>query len=416
MKVTIINRSDTTGGAAIVMMRLMEALRAEGVDARMLVAEKLSDSPFVAQITDRARLKASFLAERLDIFLHNGLSRDTLFKIDTGKFGLSLSSHPLVKDADIVCLGWFNQGFLSIDEIKKIKGKLVWTMHDMWPCTGICHHAFDCTKFKSECMSCPLLPEFIRGKHDISNSTFRSKLSLYSSKKINFVAVSNWLAGRCRESALLHDADVEVIPNPFPLPHSPLVHKDKEEGTINLLFGAARLDDPVKGFPTLVETTRILKNDYPELSGKIKLTTYGNIKNPVLLDEIAIPHVHLGRVSPDRLQDIYLNADIVVSTSHFETLPGTLVEGQAYGALPIAFLHGGQADIIDPDITGILVDYSPDINIAAKSMARAIVRGADLIASDTQLRQRMFDAVSNKFSARAVARKYIRLFESLLKQ
>ena len=37
MKVVIISRSDDTGGAAIVSLRLMDALRARGVDARMLV-------------------------------------------------------------------------------------------------------------------------------------------------------------------------------------------------------------------------------------------------------------------------------------------------------------------------------------------------------------------------------------------
>ena len=39
MKVAIINRSDERGGAAVVSARLMEALRAKGVDARMIVAE-----------------------------------------------------------------------------------------------------------------------------------------------------------------------------------------------------------------------------------------------------------------------------------------------------------------------------------------------------------------------------------------
>lgn len=37
MRVVIISRSDQTGGAAVVSHRLMLALRAEGVDARMLV-------------------------------------------------------------------------------------------------------------------------------------------------------------------------------------------------------------------------------------------------------------------------------------------------------------------------------------------------------------------------------------------
>ena len=41
MKIAIINKSDLNGGAAVVSYRLMNALREHGVDAKMLVTEKL---------------------------------------------------------------------------------------------------------------------------------------------------------------------------------------------------------------------------------------------------------------------------------------------------------------------------------------------------------------------------------------
>ena len=104
MKVVIINKSDSTGGAAVVSFRLMNALRAAGVDARMLVAEKLTDSPYVELAAEAWRLKWSFLIDRLKIFLANGLNRKTLFKIDTGSDGVLLHEHPLVTEADVVCL------------------------------------------------------------------------------------------------------------------------------------------------------------------------------------------------------------------------------------------------------------------------------------------------------------------------
>ncbi|MDE6866199.1 MAG: hypothetical protein K2J23_02250, partial [Muribaculaceae bacterium] len=48
MKIAIINKSDSTGGAAVVSLRLMEALRRAGADARMVVMEKRTDSPYVS--------------------------------------------------------------------------------------------------------------------------------------------------------------------------------------------------------------------------------------------------------------------------------------------------------------------------------------------------------------------------------
>lgn len=77
MKITLVNHSDTLGGASVVTFRLMQALRALGVDARMLVTRKSGDSPFVVQAGPRWRSRIPFLAEHLDIFLHNGSRKPT---------------------------------------------------------------------------------------------------------------------------------------------------------------------------------------------------------------------------------------------------------------------------------------------------------------------------------------------------
>ena len=42
MKVVLVNKSDSKGGAAVVSLRLMHALVDAGVDARMLVIDKQS--------------------------------------------------------------------------------------------------------------------------------------------------------------------------------------------------------------------------------------------------------------------------------------------------------------------------------------------------------------------------------------
>lgn len=59
MKIVIVNKSDSTGGAAVVSFRLMMALRSIGADARMLVAEKLTDSPYVEVIDIRSGISYS---------------------------------------------------------------------------------------------------------------------------------------------------------------------------------------------------------------------------------------------------------------------------------------------------------------------------------------------------------------------
>ncbi|MDE7096659.1 MAG: glycosyltransferase, partial [Muribaculaceae bacterium] len=216
-KLTFISRSDIRGGAAIVTYRLVEALRVAGVDARMLVCEKMSDSDFVQVCASAWLIKYSFFKERLKVFFNNGFNRSNLFKVDPACEGLPLWNHPWVRNADAVFLGWVNQGMLSLHGLHKIAGlgkPVIWIMHDMWNMTGICHHAGACDGFHDKCGCCPLLGEGSK-QNDMSRKTWESKKLLYEDRKIRFIAVSSWLAQKAAESSLLCDMDVKVIPNPF---------------------------------------------------------------------------------------------------------------------------------------------------------------------------------------------------------
>ena len=97
IKLTFISKSDVRGGAAIVTYRLVEALRAIGVDARMLVCEKQSKSDFVEVCASLRKIQYCFLKERLNVYIRNGFNRSTLFKIDPASEGLPLWKHPWVK-------------------------------------------------------------------------------------------------------------------------------------------------------------------------------------------------------------------------------------------------------------------------------------------------------------------------------
>lgn len=418
MKIVIVNKSDSTGGAAVVSRRLMEALRAAGADARMLVTEKLTDSPYVERAASKARVKLPFLEERLKIFVANGFDRSTLFKIDTASDGLPLWRHPLVAGADAVLLNWINQGMLSLKGIRKIAalGKpVIWTMHDMWCMTGICHHAGACEGYKGECGNCPLL-----GKHaapgDLSHKVWKRKRG---ERGIIYVAVSNWLAAKAAESSLLRDSDVRVIPNAFNLAPGAAAEAGKgrsEREYIELLFGAARLDDPIKGLPVLAEATEILKMRYPEIADRLRLVTFGNVKNPAAFSDIKIAHRHLGMVRGDEaVRKVYEEGDILVSASSYETLPGTLVEAQAFGCIPVSFDRGGQPDIVEHGMTGFLTPYDEGAAGLAANIARAagIVLDRELAGS---WKKRMRESVCSKFSAEAVANAYIRLIEEKRKK
>lgn len=430
MKLAIINKSDSTGGAAIVSRRLMEALRREGADACMLVAEKLSDSPHVVKAASDLAINYSFLAERLKIFTENGFDRSTLFKIDCASSGLPLWRHPLVKEADAIMLNWVNQGLLSLKGIDRILGlgkPVIWTMHDLWCATGLCHHPGSCMEFLHSCKDCKFLGRRAADP-DFSTKVWERKLALYRrNPQLHFVAVSTWLADKCRDSALLGPAKISVIPNSF----SPLLHSWQpgrgndgkisdgkiSGGKIRIAFGAARLDDPIKNLPALIAMTGALRKNYPELSSNMEIVTFGGIKDPRLFEQFELPHRHLGMVrGEENIMKVYEGADILVSSSSYETLPGTLVEAQAYGCIPVSFNRGGQGDIITHRLTGYLAEYADDTTVAGQRLAEGVAWAARCVADkeiSDAIRGKMRKNVEERFSPHAVANCYLDLIREM---
>ncbi len=414
MNVLIINKSDCVGGAAMVSHRLMKALRAEGVDARMLVMNIDGEhDDNISEITNKKTAKFHFIAERGEIFVSNGFSRENLFKVSTALNGLDLSKHPMVLEADVIMLNWINQGMLSLKGIEHLAslGKpIIWTMHDMWCATGICHHAYDCEGYKKECGECRYLSS--TNPHDLSHKVLLKKRELYSCADIQFVAVSSWLAAKCHESELMKHLRLRIIPNAFPddmfhyerCDNIPLnIPKDK---TV-IVMGAARLDDPVKGFDYLIELTEYINNEMPRLSENLHLLLFGNIRNSELLQRLKIPHTFIGNVKgTDAINNVYRNADIVLSTSLYETLPGTLIEGMASGCIPVSFGNGGQSDIVDHKKNGYIAQ-----NLSVKDMAH----GIEWSVASAIDRKYLHDEVVRKFSASVVARKYIELCNDLIR-
>ncbi|MCM1029179.1 MAG: glycosyltransferase [Pseudoflavonifractor sp.] len=420
MKVTFISHSDTLGGAAIVTYRLMRALRREGIDARMVVYTKRSDDPNVTAIGSRYIRGMKFLAERLQIALANGFSRDKLFKVSTASIGMRVYSHPWVKEADVVALGWFNQGLVSLRGLKKLHklGKpLVWTMHDMWAMTGICHHAYECTGYRLDgCGNC----QFLAGKSraDLSRRVWQKKMDLATRVPIQYVAVSNWLATNASRSLLLREAKVDVIPNAFPVDYfspegvadpslDPLASLGANE--LRVVMCAARLDDTIKGLPYAIDALNHIFDNHPEIARRMSVIFVGEFHDPAALDSLRLHHISLGRVNdPSMLRRIYAYSQVVLSTSLYETLPGTLIEGQSMGCIPVTFDRGGQCDIVDHLTTGYIAEYKNP-----ESVAEGIIWG---VTQTDITRDMLHESVVARFSSGTVAQRYIRLFNELLGQ
>ena len=403
------------GGAAVVSFRLMNALNAAGEDASMLVVDKQSGSETVVSYADALRDKSAFLAERLQIFLQNGFSRENLFKVDTADFGRDISAHRLVKEADVIMLNWINQGALSLDCIRKLceMGKpVVWTMHDMWECTAICHYAYTCDRFKTECMHCPFLR--FPSEHDLANRVFQKKKKLLANNTIHVITVSHWLERLAKESALLKHCPIDTIPNTLSLSDFQMMDKAECRKQLGLpldkriiIFGAARVDDPIKGFPMILDAISYLKAHNQEFAKDLHLVTFGIFKQAK--PHIPIDHTDIGWVKDNAtLSMLYSASDALISASLYETFGQTLIEAQACGCLPISFGNSGQTDIIRHKENGYLAEY-----LSPASLADGIIW--TLTEGTAINRETIRTEVLNKYSAEVVASRYMELYTRITK-
>ena len=410
MTVTLICNSDSRGGAAVVSLRLAKALRRRGIDARLLVAHSSSGLPYVEEAAPAWRVKLPFYAECAQIALHNGMRRSLLFEASTGAYGLPLSRHPWVKGADAVILNWVNQGLLSLSEIARIKAPVYWVMHDMWNATGLCHHAGLCDRYKASCGSCPLLHGHspllpwpgmdALARPDLSTKVAKTKERLYAAKPITFVAVSRWLAGVCEQSRAMRGISPLVIPNAFPVDdYQPTPLRSRRqcglpEGRL-IVMAAARLDTPVKGLPYAVEAL----NKAYDAGAQATAVLIGDVRDSEALSGLRMPYYAPGRLPAESIADIYAHADVVLSSSIYENLPGTLIEGMSSGCAAVTFGQGGQADIVDHLRTGYIARF-PDTDDLARGLCWALDARLDRSAQHAEMARRFAaDAIASRWQS-----------------
>lgn len=416
MRVLLVNTSERIGGAAVAASRLMQALNRHGVKAKLLVRDKQTDSLSVVPLPRNWRLRWHFLWERMVIWVNRRLQRQGLFEVDIANAGTDITTLPEFREADIIHLHWINQGMLSIGDIRRIlaSGKpVVWTMHDMWPCTAICHHARQCEHYHTECHDCPYLSRGA-GRHDLSTRLFRRKRQLLQGRRVHFVACSRWLQQQASLSALLQGQPLSVIPNPLDTRLFAPGPKAEARTRLSLphdrrllLFGSVKTTDPRKGVDYLVEACRLLARDYPEWSQCLGIVVAGS-HSEALQGLFPFPVYPLPfTTSEARMADIYRAADLFVTPSLEENLPNTLMESMACGTPCVGFHVGGIPEMIDHEANGYVARYRDAADLAA-----GIYRVLTHPDYEGLCTRAVHKAVSH-YSEDVVARRFIELYQSV---
>lgn len=371
--------SDTLGGACRAAHRLYRSFKSENnheILSSMRVIKKFrKDQNIIGGLPKNAKLKYFFQKKinKISRLVYSiQYPKEKVFSIawpNTG-LGKELNRAYSEKKIDIVNLHYLADNTISINEIGNLKMPIVWRLNDQWPFCSCEHYSTDKTYFKN----INLAEEYLNGYSNQKNHSlfdfFDLKRIIWNNKrkswdkKIHVVAPSNWIALSARKSFLFKDNPIKVIPSTLDLDFwSPLEQNEARnilgltQNKKILLFGAlGGTSDFRKGGDLLQEALSKLKRKITQSSSEdIELIIFGQDSPKELITSDFKIH-YPGKINEDNLLKLYYSAsDLFILPSRQDNLPGTGIESQACGTPVVAFDIGGLSDIIENQVTGILI-------------------------------------------------------------
>lgn len=418
LKVLTVNVSDSSGGAARAAYRIHKAVMNAGVDGNFLVKNKyLADASVIAVDSFDKKYPFSNIIRYVQHKIKNKIQqtrwqpyaeREDVFLSDLRSSAIHGALQKI--DFDILHLHWINLRFLDLRELRKINKPIVWTLHDCWAFTGICHYFYDCEHYTQGCGKCPHLHS--NNANDLSAKVWQQKKQIYQGLNMHIVTPSHWLANAARKSSLFCQFPVSVIPNPIDTEYFCPGNKAEacEELKLDaskkyILFGAMNaLNDSRKGFVEFKKAMQYFEQHYNDRNTEILI--FGSNEAPNMeLNNIAINN--LGMLHDKKLLAAYRAAHVMVVPSLSENLSNIIMESLACGTPVVAFNIGGNADMIDHMQNGYLAQKL-DVEDLAKGINYCLVNN-----TDNALMEAAREKVVGNFGIKTIGEHYIKLYKTL---
>ncbi len=411
-RVVLVSHSDMEGGAARATWRLNNALLESQYPASMLVAKKITDAVSVVGATSKLDKVVNLVRAQLSSAIVSavaGRASSELRSINILPGGLSKALH--LSAADVVNLHWVNFETLSIASIGKIRKPLVWTLHDMWPFCGAEHYVYEGSDARYVNGYAAQDPRATSARFDLDRWTWRRKQRAWT-KPTQVVTPSQWLASCVKESALMRDWPVTVIPNALDVgvykPWPKALARDMfalPQDVPLIMFGAdGGARDKRKGWDLLQPALALVAEQVPG----VQCVVFGQGR-PSKEPEVGLPLHWPGVMHDDvSLALLYSAVDAVIVPSRLDNLPQCGTEAQACGCPVVAFDVGGLPDVVSHLETGYL---------ATPFSSESLAEGIAWVLNDAERYQALSGAARRRAEALwgydVVAAQYIELYERL---
>lgn len=360
------------GGAGTGTQRRVEALRQQGVDARIHSLVVKSSHPYVSRLVpaasgvDTSSQDSVWQAVReraiAPVRAIPGFRAAELFSLPESVLSWE-DLAPVADAADVVHLHWV-VGMLDHEQFGDRVGDkpVVWTLADMNAFTGGCHYSEGCEGYKRECRNCPLLG----GKSDVAHEVWLRKKAAYARiRNLHIVCPSRWIFDRVSASSLLGDRPIHHITNAFPVDRFKATDKLVARARLGLpldkklvLFGADSLGNKRKGGLHLEAALTALKKQ--RIGQEVEVILFGSSSAT-----LPVPAHPMGYISDDRqLALAYSAADVFVSPSDEDSGPMTVGEAMMCGTPVVAFKVGIAMEMITHRQNGYLADRGSATGLA----------------------------------------------------
>ena len=414
IKVLHLSTSDYEGGAARAAYRLNEALNKNSnneiksilrVNKSIISNKNVISHDSKNRLLNKLKCFTSVKLQKLQRTQNPILHSLSFFPSNLDK-ELNNSS------ADIIHLHWIQGEFISIEEIGRIKKPIVWTLHDSWPFCGSEHHPNGLSDLRYKFGYKKNNRESNHKGIDLDRWTWIRKKNNWKNSMF-IVSPSKWLANCVKESKLMSNLPVKVIPHTLPLDiYKPKSKKNAREyfglpqkATL-LLFGSLSFyNDKSKGWDSFNEAMKkIVRKNL-----KLEVVIFGSPK-PTKLPNLNLPLHFIGRLFDDEsLASLYSAVDIVIVTSKIESFGQVASEANSCGTPVIAFETTGLKDIVKHKETGYL---------AKPYSSKSLVDGIDWILDSKErkislsknARKRAISCWSNK----EISKKYKKIYKEIL--
>ena len=391
-----------SGGGGIAAFRLHNSLLKKGIESSYLCLENPPQGKNVYSVPPFKLTPVQYILRKSGLYKTESDKNIELIKGLKGTYDFfsfpytdyDLSTHPLVRDADIINLHWV-ANFLDYRFFAKTNKKIVWTLHDMNPFQGGFHYHEEVVDNES-----------VFG--DLEKKITRIKTNnIKQCKHLKIVTLCNWMYRESSESETFSNRKHHLIPNsldlskfkPYPKNLAREVF-DLLQDKIILLFVSESLNSKRKGIDLLLNALSKLN-----ASANICLVTIGNSNYKI---ESKFETVNLGNISDERtLGLLYAAADAYMLSSREDNLPNIMLESLACGTPVISTPVGGMLDIIQSGFNGILAK-----ELSATGIKEAIEQFIQTKDSFDRVKIRQF--AKENFSPEMQAEKYIEVYENMM--